>query len=557
MVTPHICNVKKMLRSCEAGPFMVIALLLSALLTGCSNKTTSAPQSSQNIFDDVTTAAGLSYVWEQPKGKSPLTILETIGNGAAFLDFNQDGNLDILLVGDKTSLYTGDGRGAFKDISEAVGLGTITGKHLGCGVADIDNDGYPDIYLSGYKTGHLLRNEGGKRFVNVSAQAGIPVQPFGTAVTFADIDSDGLPDLYVGNYIKFDATSIQACQRGAALTSCPPGAYDGISGRLYKNLGNGRFTDITSKWNTTLPQGKTLGAAFAPLGGTPGRQSLGIANDEVPGELFRHNGSSFKATGQQAGIAYSSVGVPHAGMGLDWGDVNNDGLLDIAMMTFSTETKPVYIADKSGFFTDFAAQLGVAAELNPDVAFGVKWLDIDNDGWLDILVTNGHTADNIAQTGSGEVYRQPMALLRNVEGTRLTRIRGAALDKPIVGRGLATGDFDNDGGIDALAVDSAGAPVLLHNTSKGRGHWLGVKLFGHKSGRDAYGALVVLKSGEKTLTRHHHADGSYLSSSDPRIHFGLGASTAVTELTIHWPSGTKQIVKVDAIDRYITVEEAK
>ena len=192
MVTPHNRNVKKMLRDCGAGPFMVSALFISALLTGCSNKTTSAPQSSQNIFDDVTTAAGLSYVWEQPKGKSPLTILETIGNGAAFLDFDQDGNLDILLVGDKTALYTGDGRGAFKDISEAVGLGTITGKHLGCGVADIDNDGYPDIYLSGYKTGHLLRNEGGKRFVNASAQAGIPVQPFGTAVTFADIDSDGL-----------------------------------------------------------------------------------------------------------------------------------------------------------------------------------------------------------------------------------------------------------------------------------------------------------------------------------------------------------------------------
>jgi hypothetical protein len=536
---------------------MVSALFVSALLTGCSNKTTSALQSSQNIFDDVTTAAGLSYVWEQPKGKSPLTILETIGNGAAFLDFNQDGNLDILLVADKTALYTGDGRGAFTDISDTVGLTAITGKHLGCGVADINNDGYPDIYLSGYKTGHLLRNEGGKRLVNASAQSGIPVQPFGTAVTFADIDSDGLPDLYVGNYIKFDDTSIQACQRGAALTSCPPGAYDGISGRLYKNLGNGRFTDVTSKWNAALPQGKTLGAAFAPLGGTPGRQALGIANDEVPGELFRHLGSSFKPTGQQAGIAYSSVGVPHAGMGLDWGDVNNDGQLDLAMMTFSTETKPVYIADKNGFFTDFAAQLGVAAELNPDVAFGVKWLDMDNDGWLDMLVTNGHTADNIAKTGSGEVYRQPMALLRNVEGTKLTRIRGAALDKPIVGRGLATGDYDNDGGIDALAVDSAGAPVLLHNVAKNRGHWLGLKLIGHKSGRDAYGALVVLKYGEKTLTRHHHADGSYLSSSDPRVHFGLGTATNVTELTIHWPSGTKQSVKVDAVDRYITVEEAK
>jgi hypothetical protein len=557
MVTPHDCNVKKMLRSCEAGPLLAIALLVTALVTGCGNKPRQAPQESQSFFEDVTKSAGLSYVWEQPKGKSPLTILETIGNGAAFLDFNQDGNLDILLVSDKTALYTGDGRGAFTDISDTAGLTQIKGKHLGCGVADIDNDGYSDIYLSGYETGHLLRNEAGKRLVNVSAQAGIPAQPFGTAVTFADIDSDGLPELYIGNYIQFDETSIQACQRGAALTSCPPGAYDGISGHLYKNLGNGHFADVTSKWKATLPQGKTLGAAFAPLGNSPGRQSLGIANDEVPGELFRHMGSTFKSTGHQAGIAYSSVGVPHAGMGLDWGDVNNDGLLDLAMMTFSTETKPVYVADKNGIYTDFAAQLGVAAELNPDVAFGVKWLDMDNDGWLDVLVTNGHTADNIAQTGSGEVYRQQMALLRNIEGTRLARIRGAALDKSIVGRGLATGDFDNDGGIDALAVDSAGAPVLLHNVAKNRGHWLGVKLVGTKSGKDASGALVVLKVGERTLTRHCHADGSYLSSSDPRVHFGLGTATAVTKLNIHWPSGTKQNIKVDAIDRYITVEEPK
>lgn len=557
MVTPHSCNVKKMLKSCVAGLLVGVALLFPVLITGCLSKNKQTPLARQSHFEDVTSAAGLSYVWEQPKGKSPLTILETIGNGAAFLDFDQDGNLDILLVGQKTALYAGDGKGRFSDISATLGISDIKGNHLGCGVGDINNDGYPDIYLSGYKTGHLLLNASGKRIQDVTGQSGIPSQPFGTAVSFADIDGDGQVDLYIGNYIRFDDSSIQACTRGTALTSCPPGAYDGISGHLYKNLGKGRFTDVTLKWNVTLTQGKTLGAAFAPLGGTPGKPSLGIANDEVPGELFRHMGSTFKSIGQQAGIAYSSVGVPHAGMGLDWGDVNNDGLLDLAMMTFSTETKPVYIADKNGFFTDFAAQLGVAAELNPYVAFGVKWLDIDNDGWLDILITNGHTADNIVETGSGESYRQPMALLRNIQGTTLSRIHGTALDKPIVGRGLATGDYDNDGGVDALAVDSAGAPVLLHNSSKDRGHWLGVKLIGHKSGRDAYGALVVLKYGDKTLARHNHADGSYLSSSDPRVHFGLGATTAVTALNIHWPSGRKQTIKVDAIDRYITVEEPK
>lgn len=224
-------------------------------------------------------------------------------------------------------------------------------------------------------------------------------------------------------------------------------------------------------------------------------------------------------------------------------------------MTFSTETKPVYIADSNGFFTDNAAQLGAAAELNPYVAFGVKWLDIDNDGWLDILITNGHTADNIDKTGSGEAYRQPLALLRNREGKLLERIHNKILDTPIVGRGLAVGDYDNDGRVDALAVDSAGAPVLLHNVAKNRGHWLGIRLIGRKSPRDAYGAIVTVSTDGTTLTRHCHADGSYLSSSDPRVHFGLGAWSTIKSITIKWPSGKMQTMKVDGIDKYMTVEE--
>jgi len=557
MVTPHSCNVEKMLRSCEAGPMVAVAFIASTLTFGCSSKTKPAPLSGSQPFENVTRQAGLSSVWEQPADKTPLIIWETIGNGVAFLDFNQDGALDILLVGDKTALYTGDGHGHFNDISEKCGIADVAGKHLGCGVGDINNDGYPDIYLSGYNTGHRLRNVDGKSIVDVTPQSGIPSQPFGTAVTFADIDSDGKLALIVGNYIRFDATSIQACKRGKAMTSCPPGAYDGISGHLYKNLGNGHFADVTSTWNANFPQGKTLGAAFAPPTINGRYPQLAIANDEVPDELFTNTGSTFKPFGQQAGIAFSSVGVPHAGMGLDWGDVNNDGYLDLSMMTFSTETKPVYISDGNGLYTDKAASMGLGTELNAYVSFGTKWLDFDNDGWLDIMVANGHTADSIADTGSGESYRQPLALLKNVGGTAFNRIHTPELDKPVVGRGLATGDYDNDGYVDAIAVDSAGEPVLLHNRTRVPSRWLGVRLVGHASARDAYGAVITLSVGKEKLVRHCHADGSYLSSSDSRVHFGLGAREGIPKLYIRWPSGKSQQVRVTAVNRYITIEETR
>ncbi len=557
MVTPHSSNVKKMLKCCEVGSMLGIAFFVSACNIGCTSKPLSAPQNGPQLFEEVTRTAGLSYVWEQPKGKSPLNILETIGNGAAFLDFDQDGNLDILLVGDKTALYRGDGHGHFTDISVASGLADITGRHLGCGIGDIDNDGYPDIYLSGYRTGHLLHNINGKRIADITRQSGIPTQPFGTAVTFSDIDADGRLDLYIGNYIQFDASSIQVCKRGNAMTSCPPGAYDGISGHLYRNLGKGRFADITAAWAADVPQGKTLGAAFAPSGKTSRYPQLAIANDEVPGELFLNSGAAFKPIGQQAGIAFSSVGVPHAGMGLDWGDVNNDGYLDLSIMTFSTETKPVYIDDGNGFYTDKSAGMGMGTELNAYVSFGTKWLDFDNDGWLDIMVTNGHTADNIADTGSGETYRQPLALLRNNNGTLFRRIHETALDKPRVGRGLATGDYDNDGYVDALVVDSAGEPVLLHNRKAVASNWLGVRLIGHTSVRDAYGAVITLSIGADKLVRHCHADGSYLSSSDSRVHFGLGTRKGDITLQIRWPSGKTQSVAVPEINRYITIEETR
>lgn len=531
------------------------AALLALGGIGCARPERAAPSGTPaRAFVDAAESAGLRYRWTAPS-RRPLTILETIGNGCAFLDFDRDGRLDILLVGSPCALFRGDGRGKFVDVGRETGIAGLRGRFLGCAVGDTDNDGFPDLYLCGYRAGKLLRNAGGKRFVDISAASGIPPQPWGTSAAFADIDNDGKLDLYVGNYVRFDESSIRFCKTGPVQTSCPPGVYDGVPGRLYRNAGGGRFVEATRAWGAHRSPGKTLGVAFADFDGS-GRQSLALANDEVPGELFYNRGTRFEPIGPGAGIAFSNVGQPQAGMGQDWGDYDNDGRLDLTVMTFVTELKPIYHNDGGRIFSDQSAPLGTASEVTPYVAFGVKWLDADNDGWLDWMLTNGHTADNIADTGQGYSYRQPTLFFQNAQGKRFVRQRAPDLDRPLVGRGLATGDYDEDGRVDALAVDSEGAPLLLHNETPSAGHWLSLRLVGRKGNRDGYGARVTLEAGGQTRVRHCHADGSYLSSSDPRVHFGLGAATAVKKLEIRWPGGRLQRVPVPGIDRTLTVEEA-
>ena len=437
-----------------------------------------------------------------------------------------------------------------------VGLSGLSGHFLGCAVGDYDNDGYPDIYISGYQAGVLLHNVGGKRFEDVTAASGIPPQPWGTSAAFADVDGDGKLDLYVGNYVRFDSGSKQYCLTNGVKTSCPPGTYDGVPGRLYRNLGGGHFADVTAKWGLQSSPGKTLGVAFADFDRS-GRQSLALANDEVPGCLFLNMGGSFKDIGPSAGTAYSSVGQPHAGMGEDWGDYDADGRLDLTVMTFSTELKPVFHNEDRHFFVDESSQLGLTGVLSPYVAFGVKWIDASNDGWLDLLIANGHTSDNIADTGQGYTYREPTIFLKNQAGKRFVPIAQADLDVPIVGRGLAIGDYDNDGKVDALVVDSEGKPILLHNTTKNAGHWLMLRLIGRKGNRDGYGAEITLETAKRKILRHCHADGSYLSSSDPRVHFGLGDENLVRRLTIRWPGGGVQTLENIVPDRILTLEEGR
>lgn len=505
-------------------------------------------------YEEVTQSAGIRYRWTVP-GPRPLNILQTIGNGCAFLDFDNDGNLDILLVGPQLALYRGDGKGGFSEVTRDVGLHKLQGDFRGCAVGDFDNDGYPDLYLSAYRGGVLLHNESGKSFRDVSADMGVSPQPWGSSAAFVQLTNDGRLDLVVGNYVRFGPhVNPQLCNFNGVMGACGPRYYRPEYPVFFKNEGN-RFRNITPPVGVT--SGKALGIACADYDRS-GHQSIAIANDEMPGDLLRFSGGVFHNVASIAGVALDSEGHVHAGMGLDWGDYDNDGLLDLVVATFEREVKNIYHNEGNGLFVDKSAILGVAPNTMRYVAFAAKWLDADNDGWLDLIFTNGHVQDTIAQVDRTASYRQPCAVFHNEQGQHFTEITGLAcpaFERPIVGRGLAVGDYDNDGKVDILIVDSEGFPMLMHNITTNANHWLGVILEGTRSNRDGLGALLTIETPKGKLLRHCHTDGSYQSASDKRVHVGLGDTGTPVNLTVKWPSGHQDTFTQIPVDRYVTLQE--
>ena len=542
-----------------------VALLALSLMSGCNKDDAAKPVTDVKksfLFSDVTDKSGIDYKWTIP-GSRPLNILQTIGNGCAFLDYDNDGNQDILLVGTQLALYKGDGKGGFTDVTKKLGLDKLTGHFLGCAVGDVDGDGYDDLFISGYRTGILLKNERGERFSDVTKQSGIKPQPWGTSCAFAEtVPGSGKLDLYVGNYAVFGPNEVQLCKEGSLMTSCGPRYYKEIPGVFYRNDGKGHFTDITKATEVMPSRGRTLGVAFADFNGS-GKPGLALANDENPGDLFeplQGTAPKYKNIGQSSSVAYDRDGNVHGGMGTDWGDFDNDGKLDLFVATFYGEVKCLYKNNGDSSFSEVGIPTGLGALTSPYVAFGCKFIDYDNDGWLDIAIANGHVQDNIQDINHAATYLESFQLFRNrtTSPTGFEEVSGSCDPKairPIVGRGMASGDYDNDGRDDLLIVDSEGKPLLLHNDVSNGSHWLGVKLDGRKSNRDGYGAILTLKSGGRTLVRHCHSDGSYLSASDKRVRFGLGASAKVDELTVKWPSGEKTVYANPPADKYISIVE--
>jgi len=537
-------------------------LSLLGALSGCmppipSQKNAFHTSSINPLFRDVAAEAGLDYRWVIP-GPRPLNILQTIGNGCAFLDFDNDGNLDILLVGPTLALFHNDGKGHFQNVTQQTGLDRLHGHFLGCAVGDYDNDGYVDIYITAYRGGVLLHNEGGSHFKDVTAQSGIAPQPWGTSAAWVQTTNSGYLDLIVGNYVVFGPHSAQLCAAaGNTMTACSPQAYPPERATFYRNQGNGRFKDATLHWKVNNTSGKVLGIASADIDSS-GRQSLYLANDEVPADLLLNLGSYFRNVGSETGTAYNAQGGTQGGMGTDWGDYDNDGQLDLVVATFQQEPNALYHNDGQLLFEERARQLNLANATIPYVAFGAKWIDYDNDGWLDLIFSNGHTSDNVSAFDPGHTYRQPTQLFHNRNGSRfldVTAQAGPDFLKPIVGRGLAIGDYDNDGRLDVLIVDAEGAPLLLHNETPSAGNWVQCRLQGTKSNRDGLGALVWVRTEEgKRYLRLCQTDGSYMSASDKRVHCGVG-SAKVVDIEVRWPSGQVDAYRQIPTNRIVSLTE--
>lgn len=545
--------------SMTAARSLALVVTVLALLAGEGCQKT-PPAEATSLFRDVTEGAGVRYQWT-PATKGPLNLLQTIGNGCAFLDYDSDGNLDILLVGPKPALFKGDGKGHFTDKTAL--LGGLTGHFLGCAVGDYDNDGFADIYLSGYREGRLLHNEGGKGFKDVTALSGLKPQPWGTSCTFVElVPGSGKLDLVIANYVRFDPDKgdrtlcdFRDPSGKTHLAACGPREYEPLPATYCRNLGGGKFQEST----LTGTRGRGLGVAAIYNEGNAIRE-LAFANDEAPGDLMRLLSSApprFQNRGDLSGIAYDHDARLHGGMGIDWGDADGDGKFDLVVATFRGEPNSLYHAEGEGLYTDVGYRSGLGTATQPYVAFGCRFFDLDNDGWLDVAFTNGHVQNNISEIDPKTTYRQPSQVFRNQGKGQFvdsSAACGPALQRPLVGRGLATGDYDNDGRMDLLLVDAEGGALLLHNEAPA-GHWLGLSLVGTKSNASGYGARVTVQQGERTLLRHAHADGSYLSSSDPRVHVGLGSATTPVEVSVHWPSGRVDHVSGLTLDRYHTLRE--
>jgi len=499
-------------------------------------------------------------------------ILEVAGNGAGFFDYDNDEDMDVLIANGSTlkryktggspmvALYQNNG-GHFTDITAKANL-TAQGWGMGLCVADYDNDGDHDFYLTAYGPNVMFRNNGDGTFSDVTSQAGTGDSHWSTNCAFGDYDLDGDVDLYVANYLTFGESiprrgDSKGCHYRGMDVFCGPLGLRGERDTLYRNNGDGTFTDVTVAAGIADPGYYGFGVLFADFN-RDGWPDIYVANDSVPNLLFRNNrNGTFSNVGFSSGTALSGDGRPQAGMGATVGDYDGDGNLDIFVTNFILDTNTLYRNLGNLTFSDVTSSTHLGSASIGHMGWGVGFADLNNDGWQDLFVANGHALPGIDLGNIGQRYLQPKEIYRNLGDGNFQEIAetiGGDLLKGKSTRGLAFGDYDDDGDIDALTINMNDRPSLYRNSGN-QNHWIALRLEGTQSNRDAIGARVEIVSGGLTQTREVRSGGSYLSHHDMRVHFGLGDASHVDAIRISWPGSTVETLNGVDADRFITVRE--
>jgi enediyne biosynthesis protein E4 len=557
---------------------LAVSLIAACLLPACGGfaqgKPAPAASSEQaGKFVDITDKAGIHFLHQAPH-TSRKYLIETMGSGVGLFDCDNDGRLDIFLVNgapyadptppgtipEKTGpeywnrLYHQKKDGTFEDVTEKAGLKGV-GYGMGVAVADYDNDGYEDLYVTGYGGNHLYHNNGNCTFTDVTASAGVGGGGWSTSAAWVDLDRDGLLDLVVDRYVTWDWDD-KWCGQPDNRGYCHPDVFPPITMLAYHNDGNGHFTEAAHKFGLDRPA-KALGIAVADYD-RDGRPDIFVANDSMPEFLFHQkNDGTYEEVGLESGVAVDGDGRTYAGMGVDFADYDNDGFPDVVVTDLANQKYALYHNAHDGTFDYASYSTELASMTLLHSGWSLRFLDYDNDGRKDLLIAQGHDLDTVEKSYPQLRYREPMMLLRNTgKGFKdVSSASGDVFRQAWVGRGMAIGDIDNDGRIDAVVSTNGGPAHVLHNETASPNHWLLIRLVGHASNRDGIGAVIKLTAGGESQWVTVTTSSGYLSSSDSRAHFGIGASTKADSIEIQWPSGRSQVLKDVAADQILRIEE--
>lgn len=524
-------------------------------------------------FEEVPASSSRIH-WVHTAGKSAEKYLpETTGAGCAFLDYDNDGWLDIYLVNSgrcdfydphpplRNALYRNNRDGTFTDVTDKAGVGG-GGYGQGIAVGDYDGDGFPDLYVTQYGRSILYHNNGDGTFTDVTEKAGVAAAGWSSSAVWFDYDNDGRLDLFVCQFVEFSkAGNLPCVTYNNRPGYCVPRFYKPTPSWLFHNNGDGTFTDVTRSSGIAARLGKAWGVVAADLN-NDGRIDLFVANDTSPNFLLMNRGNGkFEEVGALAGVAFSQTGKARSGMGVDAADFNQDGWLDLFVANIDHEMFSLYMNNHDETFDDDAGSVGIASATRLMSGWGSKLFDYDNDGNLDLLVANGNPDDQIETIEKDVTYREPMLLFHR-DGKMLRDVSaqsGPLFSRQLSARGMAVGDFDNDGAVDVLVAINDGAPLLLRNTAAKGNHWLGVKLVGKRCNRDAIGAKLTWQSGDLRRSTTKVGGGSYLSSHDPRVVLGIGERTRIDWIEVKWPEpgGATERFPAPPVDRYITIVEGE